>query len=292
LPEDVVARVGERTITRAEFERMLERQPEMTQNSGPGAEYASNVLQRLIEREALVAKARAAGLHKQPEIAALMDDLLASQYRETRYREWVATHPEITESDIAIYYAAHPEAFEEPAAVRAGVLWIRVSPKALPEQRHTARQRALDVRRQALSVSDDDWQALVQRYSDHQSTRYIGGDTGWIDEGQRLDRWPSTIGAAAFDLEGPGEVADLIEEQDGFYVVRLTARRPSSLRPLDAVREVIAYRLEQQRQHEAREALRTDLLQDVPILVNHSLLRAIASNRTVPGVELPQLPSR
>jgi peptidyl-prolyl cis-trans isomerase C len=276
---DVLAVVGDERITAADFKREMSRR---SPGGGPSAEDRAAGLEKLIRHKTALVQARAAGFDKDPEMVALVEQLIASRFLEARHAASSDSEPVIAEEQIARFYQNHPDRFSKTEAVRAGVIWLRGSARANVEKRGELRERATTIRDQARGLDSDAFVMLVRQHSEDQATRYTGGDTGWIRPDDTLPARDAAVMAAASSLENPGDLAPLLESTDGFRIVRLTARQPAGVRPLDEVRESIRYELSQSGRQARQNAFFEKLKEGVRIEINQPLLQ---------NLELPDIPS-
>ena len=117
--------------------------------------------------------------------------------------------------------------------------------------------------------------SIAVKYSDHQPTRYRGGDTGWLQKYRRDLRWPKEVMEAIFALQEPMEMSPVIATPEGYYLVKLLETKESRLRPLSVVKNRIRHQLLQEKKVEAERKFYEELKSRVQIKVNHARLKAI-----------------
>jgi peptidyl-prolyl cis-trans isomerase SurA len=127
------------------------------------------------------------------------------------------------------YYASHVDRYSQPAQVKLRM--IQLNKGANAEEQEVKRQRAVLLRGKALG--GEDFGDLAAAYSEG-SLASKGGDWGWRDPGI-LRKELAPIAAAL----APGQVSDVIETDDGFYLLYVEDRKPASTTPLSAVRAEI-----------------------------------------------------
>jgi len=155
----------------------------------------------------------------------LKDNLMAMMVRRYLIRDKVA----VTPREIREYYRDHAEEFRQPEQVHVAVITIR-RPHGSVEAVQAA-EKAAELRRRlkagepfddvAGELSEDSWASR-------------GGDRGWLSPS---DLRPELARAVA-QLQ-PGQISDLIETPDAYYVVKLLDRRPATTRPLEEVSDRI-----------------------------------------------------
>ncbi len=80
-----------------------------------------------------------------------------------------------------------------------------------------------DAKKQAVYAQErakkgEDFSTLAKELSDESVSREKGGDMGWIKPGAE----PKPLSDALYALEKAGDVADLVESEQGFHVVKMT----------------------------------------------------------------------
>ena len=80
-----------------------------------------------------------------------------------------------------------------------------------------ARKKAEKIREEAISKGTD-FGKLASQYSDDMSTKYMGGDLGYLIKGE--GKLPPKIEEIVFSLQ-PGEISEIIEVEGGFEIYKV-----------------------------------------------------------------------
>lgn len=284
----VLARVGEDVITLADFEAAL-------REGGEGryatAEARHALLLEMVRFRALVARARALGYDRDPEVVALLERTLAAKaLRETLE----VGEPAVPDAAaIEAFYHAHASEFTQPARAELALVLIALPAEADAARRAAGRQRAEEALAAAreLPAGQLHLGAVAAKYSDHRESRAFGGRVGWIEEGAP-SRFPAELLAQLFKT-GAGELF-LLEQNDGFYLAKVMRQEPSRLLPLASLQEGLRARMMREAREAARARLEQELLAGSHIEIDQQLLAALppppSRPRSVP--EPPPLPAR
>jgi peptidyl-prolyl cis-trans isomerase C len=270
--ERVLAKVGEASLTVAEFEREWTRVARSAPGTSPIDELRRQLLEEMIGFRLRAAAARAAGLDRDPEIVASFERALVRRLDE----QWVESHRAdltVTDEELAAAYAARQEDYRMPERSRAALIWIAA---AKGSDRKAARRRAeqaLDEARK-LPPAPPDFGALAVAYSEERASRYQGGDIGWLAAGDAT-RWPAEVVAAIFALETPGALSPLVETAEGYYLIRLVAREMSCPRPLESVRDGLRGELLREKHEALRATQRAALAATYPVFVDEALFERL-----------------
>jgi parvulin-like peptidyl-prolyl isomerase len=282
LGSNVVARVGDVLITREALEEVLARSGRVRDKD--------QALQELIEFQAALSKARAAGIDRDPELRERFEKMIVGKFQEEELAKRATADSPVTDEEIASFYQAHQERYRTPASVRAGVIYLKSSPKALPEKLAEMKAKAETVLAAARSADGSGWSQLARLHSDDQATRYRGGDAGWMWAGQPGAHWTSNVVHAAFALNKPGELAPLIETEHGFYVVRLIGKKPEAIRPLEEEKAAIRYELAREKKRRRQREFLEEVKRGPTIEINQPLLKSIPDPAPKPTTQPPGLP--
>ncbi len=268
---DVAARVGDRTITRAELDREVRRAinsgyfhrnlPEETLEA-----LRREQLQELIRRQLDILGARDRGLEPDLEEArrqrAAVEARLGKELYEqslavngwTRedhvrvlaetlmgleaHRRFVTEKAGVDEQDVKEAYEADPDRWTMPPSVHLRHILLKVAPGATPE-RWTAREM------EALALADrarrgESFADLAAEHSEGMY-RIKGGDLGWVHRG----RLQPELEQAAWDAE-PGTVVGPIRTAEGVHLLLVEERRGKRKLTFAEAAPLIRKQLEQQ----------------------------------------------
>ncbi len=290
---EVLVRIGQRVITRAELERELKRRSGNRPGQYASAEEVQSLLQSLIRYELQIEAARRSGLQEAPEMVAAVDRLLAGRFLQQQL-ESKLSNLQITDEELASYYEDQAAELTRPKRVLGAWLSIKRPQDASEKARSKALAKAEKAQAAARALPPEvrGFGDLARRFSDDRSTRYTGGSLGWISAGQRT-HWPAAVVAALFELETPGALSPVIEGDSAIYLVRLIERQESHLPPLAEVATVLRHQLLRHRQREVTETFYRQLTADIGVQIDEALLAEIAPPTMprppeVPGSSEPQ----
>lgn len=278
-PADELARVGDESITIAQFQTAMARRGV---SSDPAARRA--LLDEMIRFRATVQEAKRRGLEHDPEMVAAWEAMLAGKVRESD-RERLRDRLEVTPAEVEAEYAAHPETNRIPARVRIAVIFVEAPATFTKEKRAERRALIAEARTKALALGPEiaGFGPLAAETSFDQATKYRGGDLGYLIAGTDAEGVERPVLDAAFALANPGEVSEIIETPRGFHLVRLTERQPEAVRPLTAtVRANIANRLARERNRVVDQELSAAILADRRVETHTERLAAIPSPTGLP----------
>ncbi len=264
-PSDPLARVNGTVITRGEVDRTIKAiltQNKQTQELPPEARKQAEeaTLENLISAELLYqagSKLEVKDLDKQLEAKLTQSK---SRFASTaEYEKALQTVglsekelTEFTRKDIIInnlvlkeiapkvtisdeeakkFYDDNIDRFKQPETVKASHILIGVDPKATPEEKQKAKEKAEAILKKVKA--GEDFAALAKKESTCPSGAQ-GGDLGFFTKGQMV----APFEKAAFALK-PGEISDVVETQFGYHVIKVTDKKSGEAVKFDEAKEKI-----------------------------------------------------
>lgn len=227
----VLAIVNGRPITVSEFDFRWSELPATTRERYESEGGKQRFLEELIARELLMQEARRLGLHRNPTI----------QVRSQRYKEQllleevtraVTSSVDIGEEELEAYYAQHGAVLPPPDRIEVSQI--------VTSNVYAAR----DIKR--MLDEGIRFQTLARRYSIDEFSKGRGGELGLYQKGTA----PAEVENAIYRLR-PGRVSDPIKTESGYYLVKVTSRRPGDRQEVLRTREVLKQELiaEKRKQH-------------------------------------------
>jgi hypothetical protein len=286
MEESVVAWVGSTAITVPQLAFAVRR------NIGDCAteEEVRQVLSKLVNEAALNEVAEKQGFSQDSGVMLACRRFLAEKVREQELL------PELerimpTDEECRAYYRANKTQFVVPAQRRFAVLRLTGSGVLAVEQEAEQRKRMAEARVAALEADVAGFGKLAVTYSDHQATRYQGGDIGWIAEPNHVV-WPAKVLAAGFDLKDEGQISPVLEVDGAFYLIKLMQRKASTVKPYETVKDTLRIRLLKKMREQARAAFATKVLEQVEVTVYEQNLAGIiaSTDNSRTGMKPPRLP--
>lgn len=276
IDANAVAMVNGTAISRQALEDRLRR-------GGTRGLTATTALEELIRLEGTYQKAVTAGFDRRPEVQARIKSLVVAQFREAQAR--LTNAPPVTAAELQTAYETQKDKFRTPEAVRGAAILLDLPRTLAAGKRAEFRLRAEALLAEARQAVDDAaFAQLVARHSTDPSTRYRGGDTGWLRREDRGSGSDPELVEALLQLSRPGEFAPLVESARGFYIVKLTEKRAASHKPLTEVEEAIRYQLQRQKAEQAEREFQATMKSGLDIQINQPLLKSIA---VMPSPDVP-----
>lgn len=278
VPENWVARVGDRYITQSTFEDEMRRRSGVRPGHFQTIDERQALLEELVFQRAMVNRAEALGLDQDPAVQRSINQIVINRLVESELRPR-QEKSEVDPAAIEAYFADHADEFTIPARRRVAMVEFELGTGASAETQMDAYERAQQAREQSLQLDEAvrDFGAIARDFSDHQASRYRGGVLGWISEGDTARySYPEPVLETANAMTELGEVSGVIESEDALYLVRLVDYQPRRTRSLDELSDGIRQRLLRDRFRDVEQAFRDDILAASDVELRTDLLEQIA----------------
>ncbi len=252
LPANVLAKVGNWTITKEEFGVRLKNLKEVVPDFNTG-DIASRklVLEELVRQQLLVMDAEQNGLTNKKEIADAVEEFR----RTLLVREIVmklTKDIKVTEQEAEAFYNENKKDFTEPVQWHAREIVV--------ETKDEASQILIELLKGA------DFAQMAQTRS-KSKTASQGGDLGSISEAS----FPQ-MKDALLALE-VGGVSSVFKGPDGYYVVKLEEKKGGQQKEFSAIKEDIIEGLTLMKQQQTILDYLNQLQQKISVKINEDLLK-------------------
>ncbi|MBI5556790.1 MAG: peptidylprolyl isomerase [Deltaproteobacteria bacterium] len=229
--EDVVARIGKKKFTLADFNRWMSYSSEENRKALEGDPKKREMLLRQIVTSMVIAdQAKKTGFDARKDIKEnmklLTDNFLTLEYLDME----VARKAKVEEEEINRYYEENKSKFEMPEKIKARHILIQVKKTASEQEQKEAKAKLEKVLQRVRG--GEDFATLATEFSEDPGSKKAGGDLGFFSRGMMAPEFEK----AAFSLK-PGEVSEIVQTNFGFHLIRLEERKEPVVQPISAVRE-------------------------------------------------------
>jgi hypothetical protein len=231
---NLVATVGDLNLYVPELEAELVRRK---------SDDVTAVLEEMLERMAVVAKARDLGLHGDTSVKRKLGNVLIGEIRERELDPLLASVT-VGEDDVKRFYDSHLEKYSKGQKIRLAILTKEYSERWSEKKRAAVLEGLVGLRKRAMEepVTGKGFGALAIEGTEFQAARYKGGDVGWFTDGVP-SRWPEKVVSRAFEIAEIGDMSDIIEADSRLFVVKLMDVREAALTPFSEVQGGLTHSL-------------------------------------------------
>ncbi len=252
LPENIVARVGNWSITIDDFNNKLTKLKEILPEFDPTDVNSKKlILEELVRQELLVKDAEDSGIAKDKEILETVED-----FRKTLLVQEVATQltkdVKVTEEEARDYYDKNKTDFTVKTE------W-KVREILVPSE-----TEANDILVQLLQGGDF---VAIAKEKSKSATASKGGDMGWVE------KFPFDQMRASVTALDKGKTSGVFKGPNGYYIVKLEDKRGGAPKPFLAIKSDLIKRLTLRKQQEIVLDRLNVLAAKTKIQVNEELLK-------------------
>lgn len=279
LSSQVLARVGDRSITVGEFVAALEHMDQFDRMRYQAPERRQELLGEMVDVTLLADYAREKGYDKDPltqqEIREILRDAMLRKAHEN-----LPPPSDIPETEVRAYFEAHRSEFRDPERRRVSAIVL------------TSEAAANLVLESAKKATPVQWGDLVRARSADSRAKAdvpadLAGDFGFVsppgDSRGSNASVPEEVRAAVFEIAAPGDVLPRVVKSSGrFFVVKLAARTEPHDRTFEDVERAIRVRVMQDRIQAKDDALLDELRRKYSVAIDEAALAEVR-------VDLPRL---
>ncbi|MDD5200046.1 MAG: peptidyl-prolyl cis-trans isomerase [Terrimicrobiaceae bacterium] len=145
----------------------------------------------------------------------------------------------ISPTQIQNYYEKHKLDYSTPEQVKLRMIVLREDGNSDTGLAGGKKEMANEIRSKLTSGAE--FGRMAQMYSEDPTTQQADGDWGWVDKKTLSE----ALTARAFALRA-GEISDVIEVGNSYYIMLVEARKNAAVKPIGEVRDEIEQNLIQQ----------------------------------------------
>ncbi|HTM78326.1 MAG TPA: peptidylprolyl isomerase, partial [Devosia sp.] len=220
-PEDVVAKVGDDTITEADLSFAAEDlAQELSQM--PPTEQRAFLVRVLIDMKVMATAAKAAGMDATPLFQQRLNYLEERALRRAYFADVIAGA--VTEEAVRAKYADYVANFKSADEVHASHILVKTKEEA-------------DAIEAELKAGGDFAAIAKEKSIDPGAAN--GGDLGFFSKGMMVGPFED----AAFALTEVGQVSEPVESQFGWHIIKLAEKRKSAPPPIEQIGQQLQQQL-------------------------------------------------
>jgi parvulin-like peptidyl-prolyl isomerase len=255
--KEVIAKVGQFEISKSEFKK------EMRYRGGDNLSMLNKkaLLEEMILKKLLLNKAQADDLPNEASIQREYNLLLMGKIRE-RYLETERKKIVISKSDLENYYKENKEKYRIPTKCEFAILFFKKRSKDVKKEKELIAEKFAEVKAllkdDKLPKAKKGFGSYAIDYSEHQASRYRGGELGWFSQGKEVN-WEQKVLDVGFKLKALGDLSSMVETKKGYYLVRLMDETKERYKTFKKVQGAVKHQLLMQKQKEIKENFYTHL---------------------------------
>jgi peptidyl-prolyl cis-trans isomerase C len=224
MDKDILARIGNKTITKADFEARISVLPPQYQQALKDEKAKKDFFEMVIQAHLFALAAKDEKLDKDAKVAMQIEDMTNGILAQEFVRRKLSKIEKITDEQIKQYYDENKDKLINPPTVRVQHILIKLAEGAKPEETAAALAKAEKLRKDLEGGAD--FGKLAEQYSDDPETKVNGGDLGYFTQQQMVPEFSEPV----FKMK-PGEISQPIKSPFGFHIVKVNDKTEG--KPMD-----------------------------------------------------------
>jgi len=269
--QDVVGKMGTQEIKGADLKRLLDAlSPEARKRMATDLGALDRLVREELVRQFIVGEAKQQGWDKKPDVQLAMDrarDQVLLQAYVNNLARPPASYP--TEEEIKEAYEASKANLTMPAEYQLAQIYVSSPENADKTVAANAQKKINDIAAR-LQKTPADFAKIAKESSEHKESGANGGDLGWVPEPQLIPEIRVVV-----TRMNKGEISAPIRAANGWHIVRLSDRKPSSVRPLAEVRDQLVASMRLRKAQEAERGYVESLVSKSSVTVNQVELQKL-----------------
>jgi peptidyl-prolyl cis-trans isomerase C len=248
-PETILASFEGQTITLGEFNQLWEEVPE---------EYKlqldkSMILDQVISEKLLIQEAKNIGLEEDNDVLEQIQKMTEQILVQVLIEREILDKTKVNDEEVLEYYEQNKDSFTEKEQVYLYNILLETE------------EEGQDILEQLKAGGD--FSEIAQERSTGPSAAQ-GGDLGYLPKGTIIPEIEEVV--FALELE---ELSEVIKTDFGFHILKITEKKPETVKTLEEVKEDIIQTLLPDKQKEAFENLLEELKSKSEIEINEEALQ-------------------
>ncbi len=248
-PETILASFGEQTITLGEFIQIWEEFPE---------DYKlqldkSMVLDQIISEKLLIREAKNIGLEEDRDVLEQIKKITEQILVQSLIEIEILNKVKINDEEVLEYYEQNKDSFTEKEQVHLYNILLETEEEA---------QDVLE----RLKAGKDFSEIAIEKSTGPSAVQ--GGDLEYLSKGTIIPEIEDVV--FALELE---KLSEIIKTDFGFHILKITDKKPETVKTLEEVKEDIIEILLPTKHREAFENLLEELKGKAEIEINEELLK-------------------
>ena len=248
-PETILASFNGQTITLGEFNQLWEEVPE---------DYKlqldkSMVLDQMISEKLLIQEAKNMGLEEDNDVLEQIKKISEQILVQVLIEREILEKIKVNDEEVSEYYEQNKDSFTEKEQVHLYNILLETEEEA---------QDVLE----RLKAGENFSEITIEKSTGPSAAQ--GGDLGYLARGTIIPEIEEVV--FALELE---ELSEVIKTDFGFHILKITEKKPETIKALEEVKEDIIQTLLPDKQKEAFENLLEELKSKSEIEINEELLK-------------------
>jgi len=267
-----LAKVGNTTITQADYDREFQALPEYAQQLFAGEQGKEKFLNEITNKEMLYQEALKKGLDKTPDFQKKLEDFKKITLVTELFEKEVMAKAKVSDQEVKDYYDKHKEELVPTTQIKASHILVKTEDEA---------KKVLERLKKGEKFAD-----IAKAVSIDKGSAVNGGDLGYFSKGQMVPEFEKA--AASLKI---GELSMPVKTQFGYHIIKVTDKKKGAPVEFDKIKGMISQKLSAEKQKEAFDQYINELKKNYKVEINKDALAtpsAGTEKKEVPPAEPEQ----
>lgn len=256
----ILAKVGNATITQADYDREFKSLPEYAQQLFSDEQGKEKFLNEIVNKEMLYQEALKKGLEKTPEFQKKLEEFKKLTLVTELFENEILSKAKISDQELKDYYDKHKEEFIPTIQIKASHILVKTEDEA---------KKVLDRLKKGEKFGD-----IANAVSIDTGSAKKGGDLGYFSKGQMVPEFEKA--AASLNVD---DISVPVKTQFGYHIIKVTDKKKGTPVEFDKIRDMISQRLSGEKQKGAFDLYITELKKNYKVEINKdALMKSSAGN--------------
>lgn len=250
-----LAKVGNTTITQADYDREFQSIPEYAQQLFADEQGKEKFLNEIINKEMLHQEALKKGLDKTPEFRKKMEEFKKVTLVTELFEKHVMANAKVSDQEVKAYYDQHKEEFAPTTQIKASHILVKTEDEA---------KKVMERLKKGEKFPD-----IAKAVSIDKGSAANGGDLGYFSKGQMVPEFENA--AASMNV---GDISSApVRTQFGYHIIKVTDKKKGAVIEFEKIKDMISQKLTGGKQKEAFEKYIAELKKNYKVEINKDALK-------------------
>jgi parvulin-like peptidyl-prolyl isomerase len=266
----VLAVVGKEKITEADVFAPIATMPPQFRSRYETPDGKKKLFERSVQMSLLSQEARRLGIDKKEDVAKKIKEMADQFIIQELTKQVISDKVTVSDAEIQENYNQNKATYLEEEKVKANLIQFEVKADAAADVKSEKKKLAEQTHKRLKK--GEDFEAVAKEVSDDKRTKTRGGSTGFFGAGKRKETYGEAFEQKVFSLK-PGELSDVFEGKDGYYIVKVVEKKEQKQQTLEEVKPRIERTLKQDKQKKAFDDYLEALKKRYPVQIKEQSMQ-------------------
>jgi peptidyl-prolyl cis-trans isomerase C len=268
-----LAKVGNTTITQADYDREFQSLPEYAQQLFTDEQGKVKFLNEIINKEMLHQEALKKGLDKTPDFQKKVEEFKKITLVTELFEKDVMAKAKVSDQEAKDYYDKHKEEFAPTTQIKASHILVKTEGEA---------KKVLERLKKGEKFAD-----IAKAVSIDKGSAVNGGELGYFSKGQMVPEFEKA--ASSMNI---GDISIPVMTQFGYHIIKVTDKKKGAVIEFEKIKDMISQKLSGEKQKEAFEQYITELKKNYKVEISKDAIPSAETEKKEAPSSVPEQPKK